>query len=843
MKTSRSFESFLRSRCLESLALCAIVLLPRVLGLMIFLTADEFNWLGTRTGHFSSAILSGDWTGTYRRYHPGVTLMWMITIGFTFQYLIQSQIGLIEPISLAGFLKQATDQPINPVFLPWGRLPVALATSACIVTIYLLLNKLFSRRIAFLATILLSLDPFYLAFCRLALPDAPLSSLTCVSLLSFMVYLWRGRRVRYLALSGLAVGLALLTKSPAILLAPAVGLASLAVPCKLICRSQTNWRKEGLHLFVALLVWVSIAGVVFFALWPAMWIAPISTVGRMLDQAAHEAAGGWPSFFMGHFTTNPPPWFYLVVLLIRTTPLTLAGFIALLLSFLVGDFEADLGQAWRGKALMLLTYVVIFTAFIAAWANKAERFLLPVFPPICILAALGIAYWVPKVIARLKLGHFAGARFWQAGASVALILQAAWSVPHHPYYLSFYNPVFGGGFLTPKVILVGLGEGLDQAARYLNVKGSSVRVASWYPECFDPFFLGQSFPLSKDSVWGNELDYVVLYINQVQRQLLDPQLAQCFDPLEPEYTVRIKGIDYAWIYKVPKPLPDCFMPAQYVQQTQFGDQILFLGYDMATTRAPFDGKLRINLYWRALREMGEDYTIYLKLINGVYHVWGQQDSRPCWDGSPTNGWKKGQVVEDKREIDVLPGTPPGLYQVEIILYDLHSGQTLEPMDGEKPLLGPVEIPRWESLSVEALGIEHPIKADLGDKVSLLGYNIESGFRPGDNIHLTLFWRCLEETGQSYTVFTHLVDVRDNIVAQKDNPPVDGFYPATRWEPEEIIRDQYDLIIPPATPLGKYRIEVGMYLAETGERLPLLSNDGSVRDDKVMLGTFEVISHP
>jgi hypothetical protein len=128
-------------------------------------------------------------------------------------------------------------------------------------------------------------------------------------------------------------------------------------------------------------------------------------------------------------------------------------------------------------------------------------------------------------------------------------------------------------------------------------------------------------------------------------------------------------------------------------------------------------------------------------------------------------------------------------------------------------------------------------------VRLFGYNVESGFRPGDNVHLTLFWQCLAEMEQSYTVFVHLVDSGDHIVAQKDNPPVDGFYPATRWKLGEIVRDQYDLIISPETPLGRYRIEVGMYLAETGERLQMLSNDGNVRDDKVMLGTFEVVSHP
>jgi hypothetical protein len=284
--------------------------------------------------------------------------------------------------------------------------------------------------------------------------------------------------------------------------------------------------------------------------------------------------------------------------------------------------------------------------------------------------------------------------------------------------------------------------------------------------------------------------------------------------------------------------PQLFPPRGYT----LGDKILFLGYQINDSELATEGKLKVNLHWRALREMEEDYTIYLKLINDAYHIWGQQDSRPVWDGSPTNSWERGQIVEDKRELEVLPGTPPGLYRVEVILLDLHSGRTLELEGGGSVLLGPIEVPGREPPSVDSLDIGESLEVNLGNKIQLLGYNIESGFHPGDNIHLTLFWRCLEEMEQSYTVFIHLVDTGDNTVAQKDNPPVDGFYLTTKWEPGEIVRDQYDLIISPEAPLGRYVIEVGMYLVDTGERLPVLSDDGAVQGDKVILCPIEVLSH-
>jgi hypothetical protein len=85
---------------------------------------------------------------------------------------------------------------------------------------------------------------------------------------------------------------------------------------------------------------------------------------------------------------------------------------------------------------------------------------------------------------------------------------------------------------------------------------------------------------------------------------------------------------------------------------------------------------------------------------------------------------------------------------------------------------------------------------LGGKIRLLGYNIESGFQPGDGIHLTLFWQCLEEMDERYTVFTHLVDGESHIRGQKDNEPAGGFYPTTGWRKGEIVRDQHDLTISP-----------------------------------------------
>jgi hypothetical protein len=858
LRVERYKNGTFKANIIVGFFLFLVAFLPRAFGLNVFITIDEYLWI-ERSGRFLGALSKANWPATFHVGHPGVTTRWTGVLGILAAYLprLQWASGQLlvdgQPLQDFNFLAELTAHIVD--ILAAVRYPTVILTSIGVAGLYFLIRPLFGQRAALLSALLIAWEPFYLAHSRVIHHDALSATFMVLSLLSFMVYLRGPRPFLHLALSGLMAGLAFLSKSPSLFLVPFTVLLCLEAYW---ARRKSLWPLDWRH--VAELgrnwaIWGLMAALVFVLLWPTMWVQPLRTIQGVIHKALHYAGSphGRGIFFLGKVRPNPGPFFYPLAILFRLTPLTLVGLGGSL--FLLNkrrsvNWKSSSSQGhgeengakdrWRVVQIFSLwAFILLYELFMTMGSKQHDRYLLPIFPVMDILAALGLL-GLGEMIWKWAGERFGGVpgipRFhtYALGVGLVLLLQGGFALPHYPYYLTYYNPLLGGGWLAPRIIWVGWGEGLDQAAQYLNVKGGEVRATSWYREkCFNPFFLGQSFHWSKRSIFWSKLDYVVFYINQVQRHFPDLQFVQCFRSLEPEHTVRIKGIDYAWIYRVPKPLPDCVVPAQYVKQTQFGDQILLLGYDVVENREPFDGKLRINLYWRALRDIEEDYTIYLKLVNDASKVWGQQDSRPYWDGLPTNSWEKGQVVGDPRELEVLPGTPSGLYWVEIIPYDLHSEQTLEPVNGEKSLLGPVEIPPWESLSIEELGIEHLLKANLGDRVSLLGYNIESGFWPGDNVHLTLFWQCMAEMEQSYTVFVHLVDGGDNIVAQKDNPPVDGFYPTSKWETGEIVRDQYDLLISPDAPVGDYEIKVGMYLAKTGERLSVNGN-GAVQLTEVVI---------
>jgi hypothetical protein len=154
--------------------------------------------------------------------------------------------------------------------------------------------------------------------------------------------------------------------------------------------------------------------------------------------------------------------------------------------------------------------------------------------------------------------------------------------------------------------------------------------------------------------------------------------------------------------------------------------------------------------------------------------------------------------------------------------------------------------------------QYPSGANLGDLVTLVGADLDRAtVRPGETLHLTLYWQARTSMVKSYTVFTHLLDANSRVWAHQDGIPVRGSRPTTGWVPSEVIRDEVQLAVDPQTPAGDYVIEVGLY--DAGDpalpRLPVLSpalstvegeaegpvsdEAGQLIDDRVLLAEVRV----
>ena len=140
--------------------------------------------------------------------------------------------------------------------------------------------------------------------------------------------------------------------------------------------------------------------------------------------------------------------------------------------------------------------------------------------------------------------------------------------------------------------------------------------------------------------------------------------------------------------------------------------------------------------------------------------------------------------------------------------------------------GNVRLVLYTSVPMEARGEVHYLQdLRLGEGVELLAYEVHGLLgEPGGAVDLTLYWAARSEIEEDYTVFTHLIDAEDRLWTQQDNPPREGEHPTSRWREGEVVADRYHLLLPDDIPAGQYRLEVGMYQWQTGERLSVFQAD-------------------
>jgi 4-amino-4-deoxy-L-arabinose transferase-like glycosyltransferase len=509
---------------LYALSVFAAALFARAPALDLFPTQDEDNWMD-RGSQFSRALSRQDWRDTYRSGHPGVVTMWLATIGMG---------DVAEPLVNRSD-RQVTRAPEFMPALERARHAMIIFNSVLIALIALLTGRLLGWAAAFFAGGLLAFEPFLVAHGQVVHLDAPVSGLMAVALLGAATRWLSDGHVGFIILSAVAGGMAFVTKSPSAFLV-------LAVPV-IAAIGTRPWRgrAQAQAWLIGMLVWAAVAALTACAIWPALATQPIDTISRMMRFALAE--GGQPhgpgNFFMGQPVSVPGPLFYPVSLLYRLTPVTIGGVLCLAtFSWWHKDVLRSTSPAW-----ILIGLVIAFTLFMNLGAKKLDRYILPGVPLIDILAGCGL--WAGTHWLLMRIRHQNYARLVMAVPIAALLLQpVAWQSVL-PYPLSYYSPVFGGGAAAQRMLLVGWGEGLDQAAAYINDQpdGANATVAVYFPLTVNFQALLRGTVVS----YGSNVTptYVVDYINARQRNQVPVQLAGKV----PEHVVTINGIEYARVYR------------------------------------------------------------------------------------------------------------------------------------------------------------------------------------------------------------------------------------------------------------------------------------------------------
>jgi hypothetical protein len=282
----------------------------------------------------------------------------------------------------------------------------------------------------------------------------------------------------------------------------------------------------------------------------------------------------------------------------------------------------------------------------------------------------------------------------------------------------------------------------------------------------------------------------------------------------------------------------------------FGGVTKLLGYDLPipNTQYPISNNLMpgdslaITLYWQSLAEMNQDYSTFVHLLDENELIVAQRDMYPGQGLYPTSLWSVGETIAN-RYVLILPEAAfaPNRAQLEVGLYDFATGERLLAYgpDGE-PLGDNTRFQEIEILPRAEAEVPNPVHFNFGNRIALIGYDMDRRTAsPGETVHLTLYWQALAKMEENYSVFTHVLGEENRIWAQKDSWPQDGDAPTSTWEPGQTIVDEYELTINLDTPADVYDVEIGLYLAKTGDRLRIVGQGGRLLDDRVLLSKVRV----
>ena len=139
---------------------------------------------------------------------------------------------------------------------------------------------------------------------------------------------------------------------------------------------------------------------------------------------------------------------------------------------------------------------------------------------------------------------------------------------------------------------------------------------------------------------------------------------------------------------------------------------------------------------------------------------------------------------------------------------------------------------------EAPSVQHPVGANYGDVLELIGYDLElpggDSVGAGQRFTVTWYWRVTGKAPSGYQVFVHIDGYGLRI--NGDHVPVEGRYPMSLWEEGDVVVDRQSIRVPPNFRSGDHPIYVGVF--KGSKRLAIRSgpNDG---DDRLQAGTLRV----
>ncbi len=543
--------------------------------------------------------------------------------------------------------------PLFIVALDWAfeLAGVSLATGRALVLAFMGLalislawaGKLLHSWLAgLLAAVILSLAPLAFLLSRMAIGEIPSLALANLAVALALTY-WRHSGKGWLALSGLALSLSLLTKA----MNP---LVAVPILCLIMAR---HWRSPRR--------WSAIATAA--AVWGLAGLLPVIFSMLMYDPAAfYDQAIAFRFELRAAF-----PW-------------NLSDNVTQLGLFLKQHWGI-LGLALVGVAL--LRYRARWETLIplGLWLAVSVLSVLfhsPLFfhhtvillPPLALLAGIGFTETVSLLEERRwawgTLGLIGMVVFLLAlpGAIQANQTARAASFGREAEAIAFLEQVtYPADNIISDNLLLPFMAGRQSPPPLGDV--AQVAINSGRQTSERLIAISEAYPVEAVANWALRLPYMDEYMDWV----------------ESNYLVRRVWDDQHVIY-VGRRVSEGQIPNRI--DAQVGDSIELLGYAVEGSRPEEGSELRarvdkpqaldVTLYWQADSPVNENYHIFVQLLDSEGRLVSQHDGQPLHSYLPTGDWPTEEVVPDRHRLPLPDDLPYGHYR---LITGMYLPETLE----------------------------------------------------------------------------------------------------------------------------------------------------------------------
>jgi 4-amino-4-deoxy-L-arabinose transferase-like glycosyltransferase len=474
------------------------------------------------------------------------------------------------------------------------------------------------------------------------------------------------RRYILLMLSGLCLGLSLLTK----LLSPFIGVLILLI----IFHSRFNFhgsKERSNSLFIDLVVCflpAILVGVIF--------VLPFN-FGALAQQVVEQRLGARTAA-MAEEAFWPPRYEHGIMFVQEDTAMVVLGLVGL-----------GLALKWRCQGTwLILTWLLLALAMLAVHNPLRYKHLLILIPPLAILGGAVIgAVWSglktqpPASQSRrwgvMGLALLVGLYMWQIPAALTL-WQTKANIPQPPLdeveALAFIQEATAPGdcLITDDMPLL-YWSGRMTPPELAEV--STNRLASGALTSAELMALTDRY----------DCQVVAAVSNRIPKYLPD-----YLDWVKSKYLGRFHyGEDDLYFAKIdtqPRPA----VPLQ----ADFDGQVRLRGYGLPSPAHP-GNRIPLSLIWQAQTRPDTNYAIFVQLRDTANNTLASADHQPYKSLLPTSKWPQGAVIQEVTWLQLPTDIPPGQYNLYVGLY---RPDTLERLplqsdtSGENAvILGPLEI--------------------------------------------------------------------------------------------------------------------------------------------------------